>query len=222
MNGNNKDLYKVSSEFRRKNFKRFVKTLFYLAVTCAAVFTILHFILFSVTASSVSMLPSIHEKERLFASPLKRDYKRGSLVVIKPLLYKNRRKIIESFIKALSLGRLPLVKERDMGNSLLVRRVIALPGDTVYMKDFVVYIKEKGSQYFLTEFELSKKKYDVTLSSLPEFWDNTIGSQGNVSEFTLKDGEYFVLGDNRNVVFDSRSWGVLTHKRIKAGVLFSL
>lgn len=214
------DLYRVSYEFRRRNFRRLTKAFFYVGVTCIGIYTFLHFILFSVTVSSVSMLPSLKKKQIIFASPLKRIYQRGDLVVVKPLCNKRKEKIGNVFMKIFSLGRLPGIQNKDMASSVLLRRVVAIPGDTVYMKDFVVYIKEKGAAHFLTEFELAKKKYDVTLTSLPELWDNTLGAKGNMNAFTLGDGEYFVLGDNRNAVFDSRAWGALNSSGIKAGVLF--
>ncbi|TSC84430.1 MAG: signal peptidase I [Parcubacteria group bacterium Gr01-1014_17] len=41
------------------------------------------------------------------------------------------------------------------------------------------------------------------------------GNSGFSSDVTLKDGEYFVEGDNRAESFDSRYWGVLPRANIK-------
>jgi len=42
-----------------------------------------------------------------------------------------------------------------------------------------------------------------------------IGTEtSGVKEVVLKDNEYFVLGDNRNYSFDSRSWGSLQKAEI--------
>lgn len=69
---------------------------------------------------------------------------------------------------------------------VMIKRVIALPGETVSIKDGVVYINGIP----LEEPELEKPREDFNPVTVPE---NSI----------------FVMGDNRNNSFDSRFWGVL-------------
>jgi signal peptidase I len=78
-----------------------------------------------------------------------------------------------------------------------IKRIIGLPGETVSVKDQVVKI---------TNTENPK---GMVLK------ENYIHSQtfGNVKT-TLKDDEYFVMGDNRLVSSDSRFWGNLPKKNI--------
>lgn len=45
------------------------------------------------------------------------------------------------------------------------------------------------------------------------------GSNGGSVQEVLREGEYFVLGDNRESSSDSRSWGVLTEERIAGKVI---
>lgn len=92
----------------------------------------------------------------------------------------------------------------------MIRRVVGLPGDTIYMKDFVLYVKPHGEQYFLTEFELSDIEYDITHQPLPNNWSTHAPFSGNHSEYLLGDHEYFVLCDNRIISSDSRTWGIVT------------
>jgi len=42
----------------------------------------------------------------------------------------------------------------------------------------------------------------------------------NQTDFLLSEDEFFVLGDNRQNSFDSRSWGVLPKKNIIGRALF--
>jgi signal peptidase I len=78
-----------------------------------------------------------------------------------------------------------------------VKRVVGTPGDTVQIIDGHLYINEELFAY--------EDKYDEM-------------AQAGIAEnkITLKNGEYFVLGDNRNASEDSRSAniGIINKKNI--------
>jgi len=69
-----------------------------------------------------------------------------------------------------------------------VKRIIGLPGETVEIIDGRVYIN--GAIKPLNE----KFVREVPL--------------GNFGPFEIPEGQYFVLGDNRNSSFDSKSWSI--------------
>lgn len=77
-------------------------------------------------------------------------------------------------------------KQREGDNSYYnVKRIIALPGETITIKDGHIFID------------------DVLLSDLP-FDENVLTEGLALDGVTLEKGEYFVLGDNVNNSEDSR------------------
>ena len=85
-----------------------------------------------------------------------------------------------------------------------IKRIIALPGETVEVADG--RIKIINNEHPLG-FVLDESKY------LPA----AISTYGNVKEVLGQD-EYFVLGDNRAASYDSRRWGILPRKNITGRV----
>lgn len=89
----------------------------------------------------------------------------------------------------------------------LIKRIIGLPGDTVYID------QESGT---------------VSING-EELNETYLGSCGNFSgdityPVTVPQGQYFVLGDNRDVSLDSRSSeiGMLERKKIDGKVVFRI
>ncbi len=82
--------------------------------------------------------------------------------------------------------------------SYYIKRIIGIPGDTVQVRNGVVTItnKENPKGIVLDESYVNKDvlSENVTLEVTP--------------------GNYFVMGDNRSVSYDSRRWGLLPKNNI--------
>jgi signal peptidase I len=116
---------------------------------------------------SDSMAPTLQAGDQIVVTPYFRGApKRGDVVVFESLL---------------------------VPDELMVKRVVAVPGD-------------------LVDSRLGRVR--VGGYTLPEPYVLQEGSTGAVSAQLVPADSYFVLGDNRDDSLDSRSWGVVPHSSI--------
>lgn len=89
----------------------------------------------------------------------------------------------------------------DAGKKHLIKRVIAFPGETVRITAGQVYIQEKegSSEYVLPEKYLDDLQRSANLNEM---------------EYTVPEGCFYVLGDNRHNSRDSRSFGGVQKKDV--------
>ena len=122
---------------------------------------------------SGSMLPTLQINDRLIVDKISYDFrnpKRGDIVVFSPTDTLKKQNFKDAFIK----------------------RVIGLPGETVEVKDGLVYVNGQPIQ----------EKY---VEDQPNY---------RFGPFTVPPNEYLVLGDNRNNSYDSHYWGSVPRQNI--------
>ena len=95
-------------------------------------------------------------------------------------------------------------------NSELIKRVIGLPGDTIYAQSGVLYRKNAGED----RFSVVEEPY------LGEVWTETLPKAGAHEEYivdgtiVVPEGMVYVMGDHRSVSSDSRSFGPIPMRSI--------
>lgn len=218
----NKQLLEYSYGLRKERKRKGLKIFLYIVLIIAIINLIFHFVLFPVKQISNSMNPDISEQSNLFVSSFIKNIDRSDVVYI-DFREENKgffNKLTEIIVYSFTGHQVELREDKNFpGTKPHIRRIVGVPGDTVYMRDYVLYVKPAGEKHYLTEFELSSKQYDVNFYVAPEEWDSSIGVKGSFDEIVLGKDEYFVLGDNRKSCFDSRMWGPVNENDIKGKIL---
>lgn len=150
-------------------------------VAAAVILPIRLFLIQPFYVKGASMEPNFHENEYLIIDKLSPHFKpfvRGEVIVF----------------------RYPKTDHR-----FLIKRVIALPGEKIVIKNQGVTIFNAESPNGL---KLDERSYNPR-----ELSDRLIVE-------TLDPDEYFVLGDNRPVSFDSERFGAVTQDQIVGRVVF--
>jgi signal peptidase I len=99
-------------------------------------------------------------------------------------------------------GEVVVFKSPENPSRFFIKRIIGLPGETVSVRNNTVTIKQTDGETFV----------------LKEPYTNTL-THGTVDR-VLREKEYFVMGDNRDVSSDSRAWGPVPRNFIIGRVLF--
>src|SRR5262245_1479186 len=104
--------------------------------------------------------------------------------------------------------RYPLQPDTDF-----VKRVIGMPGDTVEVRDKVVYVNGNGldEPYVIHDDPMLFRARGANEPPLPEPYR----SRDQFGPYTVPAGTYFAMGDNRDRSSDSRYWGTVPRSMIK-------
>jgi len=164
-----------SVNYNNYNLKKIAAVIFELAkiiiVALVIVIPIRYFLIQPFYVKGASMEPTFYDHEYLIVNELiyrMEEPKRGDVIV-----FKYPRNPEQFFIK----------------------RVIALPGESIKIENGSIYIKKVDSEDW---FLLDESEYlDESVKTYPNF------------ETEVLEGEYFVMGDNRSSSLDSRIFGAV-------------
>lgn len=219
----NRQLFEYSYELKKQNKRKVFFGIFYFIFIYLILNIIFAFVLFPVKQLSVSMQPDFPENSISFVTKIYPAPKRGDVVLLERRINKEHKfyeKVwhnVSMFFTARQYDSYSDKNFPDTNNQL--RRIVGLPGDEIYMKDYVIYVKPAGEKHFLTEFELAEKPYNLTFLTPPVEWNGSVGVKGSFDPITLGYDEYFVLGDNRISSSDSRLWGSVKKQDIEGRIL---
>lgn len=96
-------------------------------------------------------------------------------------------------------GEVTVIRSPSDNSQFFIKRIIGLPGETIEISDGSVIIKN------------SERPFGFVLDE--EYLSQDLQTFGNISK-TLKENEYFVLGDNRIASSDSRVFGPILGETI--------
>ncbi len=162
---------------------------------------------------SGSMIPSLLVGDYLFVSKFSYGYSKHSMPFSLPII---PGRVFESEPERgdVVVFKLPSDTSQDY-----IKRVIGLPGDTIQVKEGRLYInnkiieRERIEDYILTDGGGRSAAVPQYIETLPNGRVHRIlemfGDQGpsdNTEAFTVPDGHFFMMGDNRDNSADSRAF----------------
>jgi signal peptidase I len=183
------ELYSINTNSSPENagsVKSIVLELFESFLSSLVVLFLLYkFVAMPEVVHGASMSPNFETGERILLEKVTRHFKpyeRGEVVILNP----------------------PGQDKVDY-----LKRVVALPGDIIKIKECRVYISRYGETFELQEAYISDNVCTIDGPKL-----------GEGRSTRLADDEYVVLGDNRTNSVDSRVFGVVKGSRIQGRVVF--
>ncbi len=198
----------MSSSKRQEGFWETVHTLVYAVVIAIVIRT---FLFEPFNIPSGSMIPTLLVGDYLFVSKYSYGYSKHSFPFsMGPF----DGRIIESLPERgdVIVFKLPSDQKTDY-----IKRVIGLPGETIRMQDGRLFIngelveRERVGEYEYRDTYGSVLRPTRYLEKLPDGKEHYILEEGdnrrldNTPEFTVPEGHYFMMGDNRDNSVDSRA-----------------
>ena len=175
-----------------KPVRTIVETAVTLAVALAIAWLAQAFVIKPYQVPTPSMVPTLEPGDRVLADRLTLDFEnphRFQIVVFHPPSCTPGH--VDDTGVCTTTDR---ADRSGLAGTTYIKRVIGLPGDTVWAQGGKVWVKDAGKPAFSLQE--------------PYVFDHRPVAGRTLTRTTIPPGFYLLLGDNRGVSDDSRSWGL--------------
>ncbi len=186
------------SDSKRRRPRAVVELLLTLGFAVAIAWTAQAYVVKPYRIPSGSMEPTLTIGERVLVNRLALEFGQphvGEIVVFHPPSGAEQQECGESGAEVKPGEAACSTPGRRAASVNFIKRVVAGPGDQIYISDGHVYRKARGASSFVRE----RDSYITPCGSSSECNFPT--------PITIPDGTWFMMGDNRGDSDDSRFWG---------------
>ncbi len=122
----------------------------------------------------------------------------------------------------------PLHRCPDYPSEGFIKRVVGLPGDVVEYRGNVLYLNGEPAAKHVTGREMRDERglsFPILEQDLEQCRHEILGDHPRLPGLTraplrVPEGEYFMLGDNRDNSNDSRAWGTVRREDLRGPAFF--
>ncbi len=161
-------------------------------------------VLAKVQVQQSSMENTLFSNQQLIVDKLSYNFvepKRGDIIIF--LENGEKGTLIEDAVRTVdSMVSLVFNKDINIKNSLLVKRVIGIPGDEVDIKNGYVYINGEKLEETYVKGETFSGEFKLPIK--------------------VEQNKLFVLGDNRMASKDSRKFGLINYNQIEGKAVYRI
>jgi signal peptidase I len=171
------------------------------------------------------------EAFRIPSSSMENTLLVGDFLFVNKALYGAEVPIIRTRLPAVRepvLGDIVVFDSKTQANVKVVKRLVGMPGDTIEMRGNVLFRNGvRQLEHFAHNDDSVSDASDPEMRSwqleylLPEV-DRAAyrPTRSNFGPVVVPQGQYFVMGDNRDNSYDSRYWGFVDRRSIRGRPLF--